>query len=98
MLLGIEYLHANGVCHRDLKPDNVMYSCKNKQVKLMDFNASKRFKINDEIIAKNKSSFLQGENMPSANKFNIFGDDTSSPDAPAGGTKKFMMRTVTGTE
>jgi serine/threonine protein kinase len=98
MLLGIEYLHANGVCHRDLKPDNVMYSCKNKQVKLMDFNASKRFKINDEIIAKNKSSFLQGENMPSANKFNIFGDDLSSPDTPAGGTKKFMMRTVTGTE
>ena len=47
MLAGIEYLHANGVCHRDLKPDNVIYNLKAKQIKLMDFNASRKFKINE---------------------------------------------------
>jgi len=37
------------VCHRDLKPDNVMINLKSKAIKLMDFNISRRFMNKDGI-------------------------------------------------
>ena len=44
----IEFLHSNGVCHRDLKPDNVLYNPKVGSMKLMDFNISKIFMIEEK--------------------------------------------------
>ena len=43
MLMTIEYLHQEGVCHRDLKPDNLLLNQDTKQLKLMDFNIARRF-------------------------------------------------------
>ena len=43
MLVAINCLHIKGVCHRDIKPDNILIDTKGKMVKLTDFNASKRF-------------------------------------------------------
>jgi len=37
----VAYLHGQGVCHRDLKPDNIVVS-DNGIVKLLDFNVAKR--------------------------------------------------------
>ncbi|KJE93174.1 CAMK/CAMKL/AMPK protein kinase [Capsaspora owczarzaki ATCC 30864] len=39
--LGVEYLHANCVYHRDLKPNNILLDDK-KNVKISDFGLSKR--------------------------------------------------------
>lgn len=33
-----------GVCHRDIKPDNILYDRKNRKVKLTDFGESKEVK------------------------------------------------------
>eukprot|EP00331_Platyophrya_macrostoma_P031731 CAMPEP_0176458890 /NCGR_PEP_ID=MMETSP0127-20121128/32895_1 /TAXON_ID=938130 /ORGANISM="Platyophrya macrostoma, Strain WH" /LENGTH=400 /DNA_ID=CAMNT_0017849611 /DNA_START=236 /DNA_END=1435 /DNA_ORIENTATION=- len=41
VLIGIQYLHRKGVCHRDLKPHNIIISGDANVVKITDFNVSK---------------------------------------------------------
>lgn len=40
IIVGLEYLHANGVIHRDLKPENLLLDG-NFHVKITDFGISK---------------------------------------------------------
>lgn len=40
IILGLEYLHGNGVIYRDLKPDNILI-CGNGHIKLTDFGLSR---------------------------------------------------------
>ena len=44
ILLGIEYMHENGICHRDLKPHNIILCSDGKDAKITDFNVSKYFR------------------------------------------------------
>lgn len=45
---GIEYLHTKGVCHRDLKLDNIIVGDKNR-VKIIDFGFSMETEPNKKI-------------------------------------------------
>ena len=56
MILGIEYLHAQGIVHRDIKPDNCLLT-NDDVLKIVDFGVSEIFeKDSDMYTAKSAGS------------------------------------------
>ncbi|POS76670.1 calcium/calmodulin-dependent protein kinase kinase 2 [Diaporthe helianthi] len=54
LILGIEYLHAQGVVHRDIKPDNLLLT-EDDVLKIVDFGVSEMFE-KPEDMRTNKSA------------------------------------------
>ena len=46
LLLGISEMHKKNICHRDMKPDNVLLS-KHNHVRICDFGEAKVFNESD---------------------------------------------------
>ena len=49
LILGIEYLHAQGVVHRDIKPDNLLLT-DDDMLKIVDFGVSEMFTKSSEML------------------------------------------------
>jgi len=51
ILRGVAYLHKNGVCHRDLKLENILYdhSGKDATIRLIDFGLSQKYESSEKV-------------------------------------------------
>jgi len=63
MLRGIAYMHARGICHRDIKPQNLLIACPMHALKICDFGSAKRLSNNEPNVAYICSRFYRAPEL-----------------------------------
>jgi serine/threonine protein kinase len=55
ILEGINYCHKNMICHRDLKPGNILIN-ENNEIKIIDFGLAEIVKSNENNLSGKKGT------------------------------------------
>jgi serine/threonine protein kinase len=64
---GLSYLHAHGLCHLDLKPDNLLFT-RNKEIKICDFGMARELKY-AKPLPPHLAAKMEDPNLPPKNYF-----------------------------
>ena len=51
MFKGLAYMHSLGICHRDIKPQNVLINPRTHVVKICDFGSAKRLTPDESNVS-----------------------------------------------
>ena len=51
MFKGLAYMHSLGICHRDIKPQNILIDPKTHIVKICDFGSAKRLSPDEPNVS-----------------------------------------------
>lgn len=68
IIQGIKYLHENGICHRDLKPQNIIIDS-NQIIKIIDFGLGREYDINQQLKTSCGSPCYAAPEMISGGKY-----------------------------
>ena len=55
VLTGLKYLHSKGVCHRDIKPQNLYITKSDSRVLILDYNVAKQRSEDGELHMRTKT-------------------------------------------
>lgn len=88
------FLNSNGVAHRDLKPDNIMWDPKTEKIKIIDFGCARETKLNDMTTFQGTVSHMAPEIIKKKTNKDGFSAYTSNCDVWSLGV--IMFRLLTG--
>lgn len=63
LLRGLEHMHAKGVIHRDIKPQNVLYSFKSGKLKIIDFGQATFYQSEEQLCPRVASRFFKAPEL-----------------------------------
>jgi glycogen synthase kinase 3 beta len=63
MCRSLAYLHATGICHRDIKPQNLLVDARTHVLKLCDFGSAKALLPGEPSVAYNCSRYYRAPEL-----------------------------------